>query len=155
MKPPAASQKIVQARRDITDEFEKLGQTAKAQITGVEQAPAIGQTNLQIPNPNEFYDVAAYRAKLEADNQKRISQLRAFVRTQMEFEDEQKRARMKMQEEAKRISEAQAQAMTAGKPKEEPKGGILSSLGRAAKRIKGRLGQIGKGKMEKGRAAGG
>lgn len=155
MKPQQLIQKqVAQVKRDLADEFEKMGSTAKAQVTGTEQTPALGQSSPQIPNPNEIADTAAYRQNLEAQNQARIQELRVFINRIKDQESQQIIAARQAQESAKNIAEAQSQAMQGPKPQEEKKG-IFASLGRAAKRVKGRLGQVGKGKMEKGRGGGG
>jgi len=148
-------QVVSQVSRSLADQFEKFGgASAKSQLTGQEGVLGIGKSAPQIPNPDKYDDLEVYRAKIEADNQRRIDELRAFIRRQMDAEEEQKRARMKMEEEAKRFAEIQSQAM--GRDKEEDKnlkGGVLPALGRFAKGLKGRLGFVGKGKMEKGKAA--
>jgi|GEM_PF-4301119 len=154
MKGNQTKQIISQGVRGLADQFEKIGASAKSQLTGQEGVLGIGKSAPQIPNPDQYDDLEAYRAKIEADNQRRIGQLREFIRNQMDKEEEQKRARMKMEEEAKRFAEIQSQAMGKGKEEDKnPKGGVLPTLDKFAKGLKKRLGFVGKGKMEKGKAA--
>ncbi len=154
MKGNQVQQVISQGARGLAGQFEKIGASAKSQLIGQENTLGIGKSAPQIPNPDQYGDLEAYRAKIEADNQRRINELRKFIRIQMNAEEEQKKASLKMKEEAKRLAEIQSQAM--GEDKEEdknPKGGVLPALGRFAKGLRGRLGFVGKGKMEKGKAA--
>lgn len=150
MKPQLIQRRVIQARRDLADEFEKLGQTAKAQMTGVEK-PAIGASEPKIPDPNQFPSTEAMWAEEQKKNEERMRQLRVLINQIREDESKARQQKLK-QEQA--WQKAQEEMMQAGKPKEEKKG-FIGIISRASKRLKGRLGQIGKGKMEKGRAAAG
>ena len=143
---------VVQARRDLTDEFEKLGRSAKTQVTGIEQTPGLGQSNPQIADPNQFSNAEALWAQEQRKNDERVQQLRTMI-SQMKVDENE--AKLKRQQQEQAWQKAQEEAMQAGKPKEEDKRGFTAIISKATKRIKGRLGQVGKGKMEKGRAAGG
>ena len=143
---------VVQARRDLTDEFEKLGRSAKTRVTGIEQTPALGQSNPQIADPNQFSNAEALWAQEQRKNDERVQQLRTMI-SQMKVDENE--AKLKRQQQEQAWQKAQGEAMQAGKPKEEDKRCFTAIISKATKRIKGRLGQVGKGKMEKGRAAGG
>lgn len=151
MKPQVMQQRVVQARRDLTDEFEKLGKTAKGQITGAESSPAVGQSNPQIPNPNGFPNTEAMWAEEQKKNEDRMQQLRFLIN---QMKDDEARARQTKHEQEQIWQKTQEEAMKASKPADEKKG-LVATISRAAKRVKGRLGQVGRGKMEKGRAAAG
>lgn len=154
-KAQAAAQS---ARQGAIDETQHLLRTAAGQVTGTdraprpEQAPGFGQSTPNIPDPNQHASTEALWAEEKRKNDERMAQLRAIIKK----EEEEARAKRQQTEKAWQETQVQAlQADAAKKQEEEKKGGILATLGRAAKRIKGRLGHVGKSKMEKGRAASG
>jgi len=143
---------VAQARDDLKHEAGGFVKTVGEQISGREQAPGVGQSNPQIQNPDHFQDTQALWADEQKKNEDRMQQLRFLIN---QMGEEERKAKMASQQQQETWQKAQAEAMKASKPKEDEKKGMLASISRAAKRVKGRLGHVGKGKMEKGRAAGG
>lgn len=157
-------QQIATAAGDLgkgaADEARNVAQAAVSQVTGtdtspvarMEQSPALGQSAPNIPDPNQFNGTEQYRENLEQETKKRMAELKSII------EEEGQKARSNREQEEAQWQQAQEQIMKQDEIKkqeqEEKGGGILASLGRAAKRIKGRLGQVaGQGKGEKGKAA--
>lgn len=154
MAASVAQQKVIQAQRDfakgVASEGKNLFETAQAQMTGRPSGERLGASqNVSLPDHNQFNDTEAYKQKLETVTNQRIDELR------VRFQEEVKNARAAREQKAQEVSQQQTREMQATEKPEEEKKGILASLGRAAKRVKGRLGQVGKGKMEKGRGGGG
>lgn len=153
-KAAAAAQS---AKQGAVNEAQQILRTAASQVTGADRLPmmpqapeGIGQSNPNIPNPAQYDDLEAYRQKVTAETNQRMGQLKQII------ENEMQSARAKREQEQQAIMQAQAAQMEQGnKEKEEEQKGFMAMVSRAAKRVKGRLGQVGKGKMEKGRAASG
>lgn len=145
------------AKQGAINETQQVLRTAATQVTGSDRLPmmprpehGIGQSSPNIPNPAQYDDLEAYRQKVTAETNQRMMQLKQMI------DQEIAQAKMKREQEEQAIAQAQAAEMQKGsEEKEEEKKGFLASLSKAAKRVKGRLGQVGKGKMEKGRAASG
>lgn len=141
--PQAVQKQIYQARDDILDETGKFASTARSQLTGVETIPMARQATPTLPAVEG--NAEDYRQKVEDETKQRMTELKAII------EEELAKARAKREEQERLWQQAQREGLTEDKKVEEKQGSLLS---RAAKRVKGRLGQIGKGKMEKGKAAG-
>lgn len=138
---------VSQATDDIKHEAKSFFETAKAQVA----SEGIGQTRPQIPNPNQYPDTQSLWAEEQKKNEDRIRQL-GYLINQISQEENKAREARAQQEQA--WQKTQVEAMRKGTEPEEKKG-IIATIGRAAKRLKGRLSHTGKGKMEKGRAAAG
>lgn len=141
--PQTVQKQIYQARDDILDETGKFASTARSQLTGVETIPMARQATPTLPVVEG--NAEDYRQKVEDETKQRMTELKAII------EEELAKARAKREEQERLWQQAQREGLTEEKKVEGKQGNLLS---RAAKRIKGRLGQIGKGKMEKGKAAG-
>lgn len=141
-------QKVQQSRDDIFNEAGAFAKAAQSQILGVEMRPALGQSSPQIPQVDQAASAAVYWQEEQRKNDARLAELRTFVRNLGNIEDEQKRAQQIRLQQEQAMAQAQQAAMQETERQDEQSGNVLS---RAVKRIKGRLGQVGKGKMEKGR----
>lgn len=142
------------AKQGALDETQQFLRTAASQV-GVDRLPmapraeGVGQSQPQVLPHQEFDDMAAYREQVKAKEAQRMSELKSII------EQEMAQARMKREQEQQAIAQAQVTEMQKDEQKEEEKKGLFATISRAAKRVKGRLGHVGKGKMEKGRAASG
>ncbi len=150
MKPVAGQvqRSVQQARDDVFNEAGAFARTAQSQVTGVEARPAIGQSTPQLPPANQFATTQEYWQAQERQNEARLAELRKFVQNIKNLDEEQKRAEQIRAQQEQAVAQAQAAQMQETAREENKSGNVLS---RAVKRIKGRLGQVGKGKMEKGR----
>lgn len=140
--PQAVQKQIYQARDDILDETGKFASTARSQLTGVETIPMARQAPPALPEI-EGDNTEAYKQKVEEETRIRMGQLKAII------EEEAAKARAMREEKERLWEKAQKEGLTDEKGVTQERQPNLVSL--AVKKIKGRLGQVGKGKMEKGR----
>jgi len=139
---PTIQQVQRQVAQGVIDEAKKMASSAQEQITGV-------PVSQSLPDHNQFDNTAAYKQELQQRENQRMAELKAII------EQEMRNAKTQREQKAQEVAQLQAQQMSEDENKDEKKGGFFASLGHAAKRMRGRLGQVGKGKMEKGRGGGG
>lgn len=150
-----AQQAAQSVRQGAVSEAQQFLNTAASQVTGTDRLPAmpkIEDMNVQKPEPvapeHAGYDnMDTYRAEVKEQETARMAQLKQIIDTEMQ------NARYKREQEQQNIAKAQEEQMQQDKPKEEEKSGFLGFVSKAARSIKGRLGQVGKAKSEKGKAA--
>lgn len=149
------------AKQGAIRETQQALATAQSQVMGTDRPPlmpqapdlehvsAIGQSNPQLPPQQAGEDIEAYRQQVQQQAEKRMRELKNII------DQEMAQAAQKREQQQQQIAQAQAKQMEEmDKQGEEQGGGVVASLSRAAKRVKGRLGQImGHGKGEKGKAA--
>lgn len=143
------------ARQGAINEAQQFINTAASQVAGVDRAPQMprveGQTSgaaPSLPDHTQEKQIEDYKNRLAAAEASRMKQLKAIIEGEI-------RAAGQRREQAERaVAEQQAQQMQAQSQNDKKEGkGFVAALGKAAKGIKGRLGQVGKGKSEKGKAA--
>lgn len=146
---------VQSAKQGAVNEAQQFLNTATSQVAGVDRIPQMPRTEAPmqqsapaVPDHAQYQDMEAYRKRVDAETSSRMIQLKAII-------DGEMRAATQKREQAERaIAEQQAQEMQAQSKKDEPEGkGFIAAVGKAARSIKGRLGQVGKGKSEKGKAA--
>lgn len=141
MNKPTIQQVRQQVAQGMLDEAKSVAQTASEQI-GI----PVAQT---LPDYNEFNNSDQFKEEVKAQESQRMAELRVII------ENEMRNAKVLREQKVREIAQMQAQEMQKDENHEDKKTDFLASLGHAAKRIRGRLGQVGKGKMEKGRGGGG
>ena len=140
------------AQQKAAYEANKFFETAQSQVTGrpVTLERMVGQSAPSLPDHHEYDNLETYRADVDSRTRERMTELKVLLDKEIE---NAKVVRIQKEEALKRENDQKLEAKAL--EKKEEKKGFVASLGRAAKRVRGRIGQVGKTKHEKGRGGGG